>query len=127
MTGVVHIWSLRYPFAAATGMEFARGLLDPTPALLAHAAPEALTVEVYENGSTLVASGRDLVRKGSSTPITKLTMTGGHITREDIWPTDDDIGLPLIMPGGEVGILNEWWNADDHTSWEWSMRLSNHV
>jgi hypothetical protein len=127
VTDVVHIWSLRYPFAAATGIEFARGRLDPTSALLAHAAPEALTVEVYENGSTLIAIGQDLIRKGSSTPITRLTMDGERVSREDIWPTDEDIGLPLIMPGGEVGILTEWWNAPDHTSWEWTMRLSNHV
>ena len=123
----VHVWSLRYPFAASTGVEFARGRLDPTPVLLAHAAPEALTVEVYENGSRLVAVGRDLIREGEGTPITKLTMDGERITREDIWPTDDDIGLPVILPGGEVAILTEWSNAPDHTSWEWSVRLSNHV
>ena len=127
MTGVVHVWSLRYPFAASTGIEFARGRLDPTPALLAHAAPEALTVEVYENGSKLIAIGLDLVRKGESTPITRLTMSGERITREDIWPAENDLGLPVILPGGEVGILTEWWNAPDHTSWEWSVRLFNHV
>jgi hypothetical protein len=127
VTGVVHVWSLRYPFAASTGIEFARGRLDPTPTLLAHAAPEALTVEVYVNGSELVAIGQDLVRKGASTPITKLTMDGERVTREEIWPTDDDIGLPVILPGGEVGILTEWSNAPDHTSWEWAIRLSNHI
>jgi hypothetical protein len=127
MTGVVHVWSLRYPFAASTGVEFARGLLDPTPVLLAHAAPEALTVEVYENGSRLVGVGQDLIRKGPSTPITKLTMDGERISREEIWPTDDEIGFPVILPGGEVGILTEWSNAPDHTSWVWSVRLSNHI
>jgi hypothetical protein len=127
VTGVVHVWSLRYPFAAATGVEFARGRLDPTPVLLAHAAPEALSVEVYENGSRLVAIGQDLIRKGASTPITKLTMDGERITRDDIWPIEEDIGLPVILPGGEVGVLTAWSNAPDHASWEWSVRFSNHV
>jgi hypothetical protein len=127
MTGLVHVWSLRYPFAAATGVEFARGRLDPTTVLLAHAAPEALTVEVYENGSRLVAIGQDLPRKGDATPITRLTMDDERIRREDIWPDEDDIGLPVILPGGEVGILTAWSNAPDHTSWEWSVRFSNHV
>jgi hypothetical protein len=127
MTGLVHVWSLRYPFAAATGVEFARGRLDPTTVLLAHAAPEALTVEVYENGSKLVAIGQDLVRKGEATPITRLTMDDERVRREDIWPDEDDIGRPVILPGGEVGILTEWSNAPDHTSWEWSVRFSNHV
>lgn len=127
MTGILHVWSLRYPFAAATGIEFARGRLDPTPVLLAHAAPEALTVEVYENGSRLVAIGQDLVRKGASSPITKLTMDGERITRDDIWPVEDDIGLPVILPGGEVGILIAWSNPPDQTSWEWSVRFSNHL
>jgi len=127
MTGPVHVWSLRYPFAAATGVEFARGRLDPTTVLLAHAAPEALTVEVYENGSRLVAIGEDLLRKGEPTPITRLTMDDERIRREDIWPGENDVGLPVILPGGEVGILTAWSNAPDHRSWEWSVRFSNHV
>ena len=102
--------------AASTGIEFARGRVDPTPALLAHAAPEALTVEVYENGSKLIAIGQDLVRKGEPTPITRLTMSGERISREDIWPAEDDLGLPVILPGGEIGILTDWSNAPDHTS-----------
>jgi hypothetical protein len=127
VTGIVHVWSLRYPFAGSTGVEFARGLMDPTPVLLAHAAPEALTVEVYENGSKLIAIGQDLIRKSDPTPITKLRIDGERITREDVWPGDDDIGLPVILPGGEVGIMTEWSNAADLTSWEWSVRFSNHI
>jgi hypothetical protein len=69
--------------------------------LLAHAAPEALTVEVYENGSRLVAFGHDLIRKGASTPITKLTMDDKRIAREDIWPSEDE--------------------------WQWSVRFSSRV
>ena len=127
VTGIVHVWSLRYPFAASTGVEFARGLMDPTPVLLVHAAPEALTVEVYENGSELIAIGRDLIRQSDPTPITKLKVDGERITREDVWPGDDDIGLPVILPGGEVGILTEWSNAADLRSWGWSVRFSNHI
>jgi hypothetical protein len=127
VTGIVHVWSLRYPFAGSTGVEFARGLMDPTPVLLAHAAPDALTVEVYENGSKLIAIGQDLIRKSDPTPITKLRIDGERITREDVWPGDDDIGLPVILPGGEVGIITEWSNATDLTSWEWSVRFSNHI
>jgi hypothetical protein len=127
VTGIVHVWSLRYPFAGSTGVEFARGLMDPTPVLLAHAAPEALTVEVYENGSKLIAIGQDLIRKSDPTPITKLRIDGERITREDVWPGDNDIGLPVILPGGEVGIMTEWSNAADLTSWEWSVRFSNHI
>jgi hypothetical protein len=123
----VHVWSLRYPFAASTGVEFARGRIDPTPVLLAHAAPEALTVEVYENGSKLVAIGPDLVRKGDASPMTKLTIDGERVTREEVWPGEDDIGLPVILPGGEVGILTGWSNATDRASWEWSVRFSNHI
>ena len=127
VTGIVHVWSLRYPFAGSTGVEFARGLMDPTPVLLVHAAPEALTVEVYENGSELIAIGQDLIRKSDPTPITKLKIDGERITREDVWPGDDDIGLPVILPGGEVGIITEWSNAADLRSWEWSVRFSNQI
>lgn len=39
-------WEVWYPKAAATGLPFARGRLDPTNTLLVHAAPDVLTVEV---------------------------------------------------------------------------------
>jgi hypothetical protein len=55
-----------------------------------------------------------------------LTLRGETIERRDIWPDEDDIGRPVILPGGEVGILLSWWNAPDHSAWRWRVEFSNH-
>jgi hypothetical protein len=123
-----HIWSLRYPFAAATGIEFARGLLAPTLVLLVHAPPEAISVEVHDADSgAVVANGTDLLRRGEATPMMRLRMTGHDVTREDVWPGEDDLGLPVLLAGGEIGILESWWNAEDHRAWDWRLRLTNQL
>jgi hypothetical protein len=74
----------------------------------------------------LLAIGTDLHAR-EETPISRLTLDDLRVVRENVWPADADIGLPVILPGGEVGILTSWWNAEDHSSWRWSLELSNSV
>jgi hypothetical protein len=31
----------------------------------------------------------------------------------------------VILPGGEVGILKAWWNAEDRKEWRWHVELYN--
>jgi hypothetical protein len=121
----MQMWDLWIPDVAAVGVSFARGRLDATETLLVHAAPEKLTVEVLDDQGMLVARGQDLPRTLSS-PIARLLRQGASVTREDCWPTDADLGTPVILPGGEVGILKSWWNADDHSEWRWTIELYNH-
>ena len=45
--------------------------------------------------------------------------------REDRWPTADDLGSLVILPGGEVGTLVEWWNAPDGSEWRWRLEFYN--
>ncbi len=119
------IWDLWYPGAAAQGLAFARGRLDATAVLLAHAAPETLDFEVRDDAGTLLARGEGL-RRTAETPILRLTRQGERITREDIWPGVGDVGRPVILPGGEVGILIEWWHAPDEQEWRWRVEFYNH-
>jgi hypothetical protein len=56
----------------------------------------------------------------------RLTIRDGQIAREDLWPADGDIGRPVILPGGEVGILLGWWNAADGSAWRWQVEFYNH-
>jgi hypothetical protein len=44
-----------------------------------------------------------------------------------MWPTDEHIGLPVLLPGGEVGVLTAWRNDDARTWWQWSVEFSNHT
>ena len=121
----MQIWDLWYPQAAATGVAFARGRIDPTNILLVHAAPPMLTVEVRTDSGKRIAYAQDLPQTVDR-PIARLTLRGDSILREDLWPTQGDIGQLVILPGGEVGQLLSWWNAEDGSEWRWQVEFYNH-
>jgi hypothetical protein len=120
----VLLWDVWYPKAASTGLPFARGSLAPTDVLLVHAAPDFITVEVRDSSGLRLAFGQDLPRT-RQTPICRLIRTGEVIQREDIWPSRSEIGLPVLLPGGEAAILKAWWHAEDHKEWRWQIELYN--
>jgi hypothetical protein len=121
----MHIWDLWYPDAAAQGMAFARGRLDNSDVILVHAAPEPLDVAVRSDEGRLLAQGKGL-RRTAERPMARLSISGDRIEREELWPSEEDIGRPVILPGGEVGILLAWWNADDGSEWRWRLEFYNH-
>ncbi len=125
MAGKLEDWDLWYPQGAATGISFARGRVDPTLVMLVHSVPPSITASIYDAEGQRIAFGQDLAAT-DQTPITRLTRQGDKITREDIWPTQTDFGTPVMLPGGEVGILLSWWNAPDHSEWRWQIELYNH-
>ncbi len=125
MVDELETWELWYPRAAATGLEFARGRIDPTEVLWVHAAPEALAVTVRQGDDRVVARGEPLERTTDYFPTTRLEKRGGSIVREDRFPADGDIGALVILPGGEVGTLVEWWNAADGSEWRWRVEFRN--
>jgi hypothetical protein len=118
-------WELWYPAAGATGLEFARGRIDPTNVLWVHAAPDRVAVTVRSGDDRVSARGEPLEREGRSYPMTRLGIEGNAVTREDRWPTQADLGALVILPGGEVGVLSAWWNAEDGSAWRWSVEFSN--
>src|SRR5512139_1789510 len=122
---LLQIWDLWYPQAAATGISFARGRLKETNVLLVHAPPPTLTVEVRGEDGRRLAYGKDLTQTTDS-PIARLTVWGEQISREDLWPAQSEIGQMVILPGGEVGKLLSWWNAEDDSKWRWQVEFYNH-
>jgi hypothetical protein len=120
-------WDLWYPDAGATGLPFARGRLDPTDVLWVHAAPPSLNVTVRDGEERVVARGEQLQRAEKRFPLTRLFRRGAAVEREDRWPTQADLGSLVILPGGEVGRLTAWWNADDGSEWRWQVELYNHA
>jgi len=93
--------------------------------LLAHAAPANLRVDVVDDAGKLLARGTNL-RRTAETPIAQLSRRDRRIERRDIWPSEREIGLPVILAGGEVGILTAWWNDSERRTWRWSIELFNH-
>ena len=119
-------WSLRSGDGGMNGLEFARATTaGDLRRVLVHAAPRELEVEVRAEDDTLVARGT-VERDGDYIPMTLLTIDGDRITRDEVWPTAEHERLPVLLAGGEVGVLLRWENADDETWWRWAVELSNH-
>ncbi len=123
------VWDLWYPAVGATGMSFARSRVDGATAgqrVLVHAAPPKLDIVVRSDSGEVVARG-DTLERHQPGPMSFLVRAGDSVTLEDGWPTDDDLGRLVILPGGEAGILQAWWHADDHSEWRWQLEFYNHV
>lgn len=119
------MWQLRSGDGGMNGLEFALALTGgDTRRVLVHAAPSQLRVEVRTDDGQPIVEG-EAEREGDYSPITLLTLNDDSVSRSEIWPTDEHIGLPVILPGGEVGLLAAWHNDDDKTWWKWSIQLSN--
>ncbi|HUF07422.1 MAG TPA: hypothetical protein VMP86_08570 [Candidatus Binatia bacterium] len=121
----LHTWELWYPGAAATGLQLARARIDPAEVAWAHAVPRRVSVTVRQGDDRVVARGEALDREGPYLPMTRFTLSGDAIVREDRWPTDADLGAIVILPGGEAGVLTAWWNEADGSAWRWSVEFSN--
>ena len=121
-----YVWDIRNPDGASMGLEVAKGRSAAHQVMLAHALPERCNVTVADDSGAIIARGSDL-RGELDSPISRLSIVDGTIARENIWPGDTDLGLPVILPGGEIGILESWWQADDRSEWRWRIELSNHV
>ena len=122
----MEIWDLWYPEAASQGLPFARARIEHADAVLVHAAPIVLRVEVRDDAGALVALADGLRRQGGQFPITRLSRLRNVITRWDGWPDAGDIGRIVVLPGGEAGVLKQWWNAADGSAWRWQVEFYNH-
>lgn len=120
-------WNLRARDGGMNGLEFARCTTagGHTRALI-HAAPAQLGVEVRTDGGDVVAAG-DLDREGAYSPITLIELDGAAVRRSEVWPTEELYGLPVLLAGGEVGLLRSWEHGADHSWWRWTIEFSNHV
>jgi len=119
------IWVLWLPDITAQGLSFARGRLDSTGVLFVHAAGEILNVEVPDEVGAVLARGTGLKRT-ANTPMARLKRHADTIAREDVWPEQADYGSPVIVAGGDVGILQRWWGSADEQEWRWSVEFYNH-
>jgi hypothetical protein len=121
---VDYFWELRNPDGGMLGLEWGRGVSAPTEVLLAHSLPERVDVVVRDGQEQLVAKAEGLVGD-EPTPMARLHLHDGVVSRESVWPTEEDIGRLVILPGGEVGTLLSWWNADDGSEWRWQVEFHN--
>lgn len=119
-----YLWELRSPEGGMLGLEFAYAVTDSADVVLAHALPNRVWVQVRTGDGKDVAFAEELSAT-EQRPMARLRLTGDTVTREDVWPDASDIGRPVILPGGEVGVLLSWWNADDGSEWRWQVEFYN--
>jgi hypothetical protein len=43
--------------------------------------------------------------------------------REDMWPDEEHAGLPMLLPGGEVGRLIRFEHEPDGSSWSYALEF----
>jgi hypothetical protein len=121
----MEIWDLWYPKGGAQGLPFGRARIERQDFVWVHAAPDVLRVEVSDDDGARLALAERLKREGPYVPMTKLLRDGSIVTRKDGWPTAEDIGRVVILPGGEAGTLTSWWNSDAGDEWRWSVEFYN--
>ena len=120
-------WSLRSRDGAMNGLEFCRcTTAGGFERVLVHAAPAHAALEVIDDEDRVVARG-DVDRQGDYSPMTLIDLGGGRLRRQEVWPDDSYYGLPVLLAGGEVGLLEHWEHAGDRSWWRWRIELSNHT
>ncbi|HVB01123.1 MAG TPA: hypothetical protein VNE42_07665 [Acidimicrobiales bacterium] len=121
-------WNLRSRDGGMNGLEFARATTaSGFHKVLIHAAPAHLSLEIVDDLSVVIAHAENLDRIGDYLPMTLLTIDGTVINRCEVWPDNSLYGVPVLLAGGEVGILREWHHSKDHSWWKWSLELANHT
>jgi hypothetical protein len=120
-------WNIRSNDGAMNGLEFARcTTASGYGRVLVHAAPGKARIEIIDADDSLIARA-DLDRRGEYTPMTLIELDPPVLRRSEVWPNSAMYGMPVLLAGGEVGILQRWQHADDHSWWRWSVEFSNHT
>jgi hypothetical protein len=119
-------WTIRSRDGGMNGLEFSRcTTAGGFTRVLIHAAPAKATIEVMTDDGQVVARG-DVDREGRYSPMTLLELDDGDVRRTEVWPTQEHLGLIVLLAGGEGGVLTAWQHAEDHSWWRWSLEFSNH-
>lgn len=120
-------WDIRSGDAGMNGLEFCRcTTAGGFSRVLVHAAPANAQIEVRDDADHLIATGRP-EREGEYSPMTLLEISGSEVSRSEVWPDESYYGLPVLLAGGEVGLLEKWEHAGDRSWWRWRVEFSNHV
>lgn len=109
------------------GLEFANATTEgDLKRVIIHAAPSQMEIVIETEDGHKVASGT-LKHEGEESPMSVVSIDGDRLTREDTWLTPEHVGLVVILPGGEAGVLTRWENAEDRSWWRWSVEFYNHA
>jgi hypothetical protein len=63
----------------------------------------------------------DPLEGGGGTPMTLVRMESHE--REDVWPRQEHLGLPVLLPGGEAGRLLRFERGTDGGTWTYALEF----
>ena len=72
--------------------------------MLIQSAPADAEVRIIDGDDTVVARA-DLQRTGDYSPMTLIELDSSAMRRSEVWPDADLCGVPVLLAGGEVGVL----------------------
>lgn len=102
---------------------FGKGWARPGEPLILHGAPRFLRFRRADRDG----EWSEALERAGDHPMTLIDL--GEVRREELWPGAGHIGLPVLLPGGEVGRLLRFEHSDDGERWTWALefRGSRHV
>jgi hypothetical protein len=95
---------------------FGEAWKEPGEPVLLHAVPRY--VRFRPDGDPVW--GEPLESSGEQ-PITLLRMEQG--VRVELWPDATHVGLPMLLPGGEIGRLLRFEHQDDPVMWTYALEF----
>lgn len=101
MVGEPEPWAVETSRDGERWRAYGRAWKWPGEPLLLHAAPRF--VRYRRLGPVEDADRCEPLVGEAGTPMTLVRMEAHE--REDVWPTEDHLGLPVLLPGGETGRL----------------------
>ena len=99
---------------------FGKAWAKPGEPVILHGAPRFVRVRRTDQDSTW--SG-PLERNGDH-PMSLIRPD--EPDREDLWPSDSHIGLPVLLPGGEEGRLLRFEHSVQGDRWTWALEFRGH-
>jgi len=94
---------------------FGRAWKQPGQAVLLHAAPRF--IRFRPDGDKEWRTLESAVPR----PITLLQLEDG--VRTELWPDERHLGLPMLLPGGEIGTLLRFEHTQDPEGWTYALEF----
>lgn len=96
---------------------FGKGWTKPGEALILHGVPRYVRFRRVDGEADWC---EPLERTGDH-PMTLLRLEDG--AREELWPGEEHLGLPVLLPGGEVGRLLRFERSPEGDHWTWALEF----
>jgi hypothetical protein len=95
---------------------FGRAWKLPGERVLLHAVPRYVRFRPDDR-----AEWGEPLERTEDLPMTMLDMEGA--VRSELWPDGSHVGLPMLLPGGEIGRLLSFEHRDDDGEWTYALEF----